>query len=1436
MRNIYLLLFWFLISSHSLAQSITIEVPNFICLDQESRITYGSTATFASDNQFTVDIRGYNSDNYIKTFPATVKDGKLVVIIKDLGFPDYVLKSSFQARIVATKPVLRSDWSNSFYFSRRPTVTLTSPTVQTVNPFEPTGLQFLVDGSSSVNVVLSDSSRFTLSSNYFSSVPTFSVTQTLTPKRTTTYTITEVSNICGVGNGNGSAMVQVNPIGVRTTSVSATQLCIGSELRVGYSTTGNGFGNTNQFKIRLTAYNINSGQEDPSLTYDLDAVAENGVLKTTIPTSISVQTSAASSYYTVRVRSTQPATLSDNAGYYIAIRPAPSAEFVTASRTINIGQSVDMWLKFQGLAPFGALISDNSVARADFYQFNDTGVRVTVRPLQTTTYKIKSLQTGCGPVPANTTSSVIITVNPGIALDSVTADPICEGQRLRIKFSHNLTLGANNQFSIRIRSSSGLLSDAIPTQQQGDYLLFDVPTFKSTGSQLIRNQAFSFQISSTLPAVTSEWQGSASILTYPTMKWSANNVYSIDKPQQQVGWYWTGEGGGPFQLDMETGETASTVNMWDNTAMVFVAGNASRNFRVKTIKNACFVTNNPAEATLTVKNTDVPFIYVTPIRKAVCRGDSVEITFQTKGDFALDNQFRVQVRESSSCCTYPDALATTTKAGIVKFKMPTEFGWNSTGDYQIALRVASTNPVVFSDDISFAIHRPVYNVSVTGQNDTLLLQPSSVSRTINYLGGTPVTINYSLEGADYSLTSTSIYSKEINFTVNSNTTFTLKSLTNACGSVPANRSIPYRIVPYTLQTLPLANSGSVIATYCAGSTLALPYIMTGQPDPAISLSVQFREANGTKFKTLATNVRTNPVVVTLPDTLQTGDYVVRLLSNLDIPSVNQTVRIRRKATAQLTTENGASSLDILPTSASSLKINLTGSPSWTVIFNNGQRQVYTSSPGTLPVSAKTKTVYAIQAVTNACGYGTTSGEVVARVKPVLSLSTNGSYFCKGTKLPVSYSAQGDFETGNRLKIGLVEAATVRWLDSSSVTQGTFQITLPSSLTPGLYSLRLASTNPVQETNVTIQLIAPPVISILGNSVINPQQAAIIRLKSDPSAGDYGTTIRYTLSSGVTGEFFSSPTYNITVKPTQTTTYQLTSVSNNCGAGVFSGAATVTVNPTSDRQITTQEITGVTKICTGDTVQVPFDAKGAFSTTNRFTVQLSDSSGSQFTDLPTFGDKSPLKALVPANLIRGAFYHVRVMASDPDVSSSTNPTPLTLYYGATAAFESSTLGFKPGGIVKLKINLTGDAPWAIKIGNEFNPVSTLNAISSPYTVDLSPTAPSTVYKLYQVSNVCGVGRLANPVTTQINLLTASDELINQHFSVYPNPTNDWLHIRQDGAVEPYTFWLTDIQGKIILQKKVRVEINEQDLSKLPTGVYLLHLETDKSKAVFRILKH
>ena len=82
--------------------------------------------------------------------------------------------------------------------------------------------------------------------------------------------------------------------------------------------------------------------------------------------------------------------------------------------------------------------------------------------------------------------------------------------------------------------------------------------------------------------------------------------------------------------------------------------------------------------------------------------------------------------------------------------------------------------------------------------------------------------------------------------------------------------------------------------------------------------------------------------------------------------------------------------------------------------------------------------------------------------------------------------------------------------------------------------------------------------------------------------------------------------------------------------------------------------------------------------------------------------------------------------------------------------------------------------------------------------------------------------------------SSVEKTSNLWSVYPNPTEDILHIEINGNERIKSLHLIDISGKVVFLK--REELSRLDISGLSAGVYYLRIESvSKKLANIRILK-
>jgi hypothetical protein len=71
-----------------------------------------------------------------------------------------------------------------------------------------------------------------------------------------------------------------------------------------------------------------------------------------------------------------------------------------------------------------------------------------------------------------------------------------------------------------------------------------------------------------------------------------------------------------------------------------------------------------------------------------------------------------------------------------------------------------------------------------------------------------------------------------------------------------------------------------------------------------------------------------------------------------------------------------------------------------------------------------------------------------------------------------------------------------------------------------------------------------------------------------------------------------------------------------------------------------------------------------------------------------------------------------------------------------------------------------------------------------------------------------------------------ELNHDMIEIYPNPAKDKLFIRQQNT-DPYTLQLTDIQGKVMLNKQGNRQLETIDVSNFPKGIYLVRVKQNDS---------
>jgi hypothetical protein len=395
-------------------------------------------------------------------------------------------------------------------------------------------------------------------------------------------------------------------------------------------------------------------------------------------------------------------------------------------------------------------------------------------------------------------------------------------------------------------------------------------------------------------------------------------------------------------------------------------------------------------------------------------------------------------------------------------------------------------------------------------------------------------------------------------------------------------------------------------------------------------------------------------------------------------------------------------------------------------------------------------------------------------------------------------------------------------------------TLNTNINPDgdAYYVYQISTNGCYSARAAIRIIvnSPPTLALAAPTAsVNLGIKAPLQLKFTGS-GPYS----YTISDGTTGTSRLSDT-TIAVLPRANTTYQVTGVSNACGIGLPGNPATAIVVvrvPT----VTTSSLATAT-LCAGTSLVVPFTTTGQFNSGNAFRIELASTTDTtKKYPIAESAGTSPVQGTLPATLPSGQYY-VRVKADNPEIGirGSDSPTLLTVRSLPVAAL-AGTQTVNEGVPVNLTFTFGGDGPWTAVFADSVRSYSIATSLSS-YVQEVRP-AGTTTYRLTEVRNNCGTGTLSGTATITIStVLGVDDNSLNQLVKAYPVPTTSTLTIDLDLplAQNPAKIFLTDLQGRQVIQQTTRTRQNILDLASQPTGLYMLRIQVGDRQTIRKVLK-
>jgi PKD repeat protein len=130
---------------------------------------------------------------------------------------------------------------------------------------------------------------------------------------------------------------------------------------------------------------------------------------------------------------------------------------------------------------------------------------------------------------------------------------------------------------------------------------------------------------------------------------------------------------------------------------------------------------------------------------------------------------------------------------------------------------------------------------------------------------------------------------------------------------------------------------------------------------------------------------------------------------------------------------------------------------------------------------------------------------------------------------------------------------------------------------------------------------------------------------------------------------------------------------------------------------------------------------------------------------------------------------------------------------------------------------------------------VSTVQNPlYTYDSSGTFTVSLI----VQGDCGDDTLTQDVIIQ---LVNTNNIFNtaENITVFPNPTNGIFQITINGLKEKANLKLIDVQGRIIktwnTESTATILQKNLDITEVPSGIYFLHIQTDKSSDIIKLLK-
>lgn len=1081
------------------------------------------------------------------------------------------------------------------------------------------------------------------------------------PSVNTTYSLVSVSSpSCTGGVVSGTAAIQVNAAPVAALSGGGT-LCSGNTATITFNLTG-----TAPWNLVWT--------DGTSNTTQLGITSSPYIATVTIGQSVT--------YSMVSV--TNACGTGTSSGTAAFLLNTPPVATLTGTQTICVGGSALLSVSITGTAPWNLTWTNGTTPQSQ------TGITsspyiISVTPSAVTTYGLVSVSGNCS---GTVSGTAIITPQSGPTATLSGTQTICGAGTAQV------TIALTGSAPWSVTFTDGTTPSVLNGVTANPLLLTVSPSSSTT---------YSVTAVSTSGCPSGAVSGMAAITrsTVPTATLTGNQTICTGFSAQLTV---SLTGGAPYQLVWTDGTTPQTQTGLTGTSwLINLTPSVSTTYSLVSITNAC---------TGTVSGTAAVTVFSPPSatlsgNQTICGTAPAQLTIIFSGPSPWN-------------VTWTDGTTPVAVNGITS--SPYTFTVTPVGVTTYNL-VSVTNSFCNTGAVSgqaIVNQMPMPTASISGTQS--LCNGQSGQLTVVLTGTAPWNFVWT-DGTNVNTVmghTASVYI--VSVTPTSTRTYTLNSVSDACGTGTVSGSAVLTVVQPPLATL----TGT--QTICVGSGATLSVVLTGTGPWSLTWT------NGVTPVT-QTGITASPYTWSVSPVIQTT-YSLTSVSNGCAGTTSGSAIVSPVA---VPTASISGSQTVCPSQAAQLSVALTGVAPWNITWTNGTTPVtvtgINTSPYTFSVTSTTSNTYSLTSVGSAgCSPGTLSGNAVITILPLPTAAISGNNsICSGQSTQFSVALTGNspwsfsYSDGTTINSVISTTQNPYWISVTPAGSRTYTLT---SLTNACGSGTVSGQATVQVTNVVSATLSGSQTICSGNS--GTISASLV--------GNAPWNLTWTdgvASYPVTG--ITATPFVFSVSPTATSTFVVLNVNSGGCIGNAFGSHVVSVIPGPSLVMS-----GGQNVCSGVGVAMNFTLGGSPPWNITFTNGTNTFTQNGITSSPYVLNFTPAVSVT----------YTPITVSNACGSGTVAGSAIYQVTPVSSAVISGTHSICPGSGAAISVNLTGTGPWSFTYSNGFSTTPVTNVTASPWVLNVSPTVSTTYTLVNLISQGCSGTRSGAAVISLINTASAN----------------------------------------------------------------------------------